>query len=393
LTKTFDNKRLVRPLTLIDIDSAFFSWWDRKLNVHLSNDRGERKKVPVFPLSPERWSLAREEGIRDQNGTLAIPIIVVARTAEGGPNETPYQRIFADLKQDHVYYKQVDPKSSLIKELNKRRPKSVDPDSPIYEVYTHRAPDHYVLTYTVDIWTPTMEDMNTIIEKIGQELEYKSVKSFQFKTLDGYVFQAFQEEGLNDSSNIDDFTGKERLVRKTVSFKVPAYIMPESDQRRDVFKRYFSQTKLVIKDFFALSQDEYERFLNGEDVDPPQRSRVSAPTYAPFSSIAPTISGLPLIGSTLSCDVGIWGYSGTISYTYQWRRNGVNISGATNSTYTLVAADGSRNIDCVVVATNEIGSTSAASNILTIVSGDVYVFVTENGDVLTTEDGLIIILE
>lgn len=259
MTRTFDNKRLVKPLTLIDVDAGFFAWWDKKLNISLNNDRGDRRKIPVLPLSPERWSLAREEGIRDKDGTLALPIIVVARTAEGGPNEPGFQRIFADLKMDHTYYKQIDPKSSLIKELNKQRPKSIDPDSPIYEVFTHVAPDHYVLTYTVDIWTPTMQDMNTVIEKIGQELDYKSVKSFQFKSDDGFTFQAFQEDGLEDDSNVTDFTGKERLVRKTFKFRVPAYIMPQSDQKRDTFKRYFSQTKLVFKKTEVLSAEEFDR--------------------------------------------------------------------------------------------------------------------------------------
>lgn len=259
MTKTFDNKRQVRPLHLINIDEAFFSWWDSKLNLILPDDKGGRRKVPIVPLAPERWSVAREEGIRNAEGTLILPIIVIARTGEGGPNEPGFQRIFADIKRDHVYYKQISPKSSLIKELNESRTKDVDPSLPIYEVYTHTAPDHYAITYDVDVWTPGMEDMNTIIEKIGQELDYRSVKSFDFFSKDGYRFTAFQEDGLEDNGNISDFTGKERVVRKTFKFKVPAYIMPQSDQKRDTFRRYFSQTKLVFKNTEVLSKEEFDK--------------------------------------------------------------------------------------------------------------------------------------
>lgn len=257
-TRTFDNKRKVKPLNLIDVDVAFKTWWDVKLNIALSDTQGNRQKIPVGLIAPERWSLARQEGIRSQDGTLALPIIVVARTDEGEGNEGPYGRIFADIKQDHVYYKEVNDKSSLIKELNDARVKNIDPSLPIYEVYTHKAPDHYVLTYQVSIWTPTMEDMNVCLEKIGQELDYKSVKSFQFTTPDNFYFIAFQES-IEDESNTSDFTGKERIVRRIFNFKVPAYIMPQSDQKRDTFRRYFSQTKLVFKEEVAMTNQEYKK--------------------------------------------------------------------------------------------------------------------------------------
>ncbi len=259
MTRTFDTKRKIKPLTLMDVDKAFFNWWDSKLNIALLDGGGSLKKVPVGYVSAERWSLSRQEGIRDNNGGLGVPMIVIARTAEGGPNEEGFQRIFADTKQDHVYHKEVSDKSSLIKELNKIRPHNIDPSLPIYEVFTHLAPDHYVLTYQISIWTSTIEDMSICIEKIGQELDYKSIKSFQFFTDDNFRFRALQVDGLEDDSNIDDFTGKERIIRKNYTFKVAAYLMPQSDQKRDTFRRYWSQTKLVFKEEVCLTNEEYKK--------------------------------------------------------------------------------------------------------------------------------------
>ena len=148
---------------------------------------------------------------------------------------------------------------SLIQELNKAGPHSINPSLPIYEVFTHTAPDHYVLTYEVSIWTPSIEDMNTCIEKIGQELDFKSVKSFQFFTDDGFRFTAFQQDGYADESNVMEFSGKERIIQKILTFKVAAYIMPQSDQKRNTFKRYWSQTKLVFKEEVCLTDAEYRK--------------------------------------------------------------------------------------------------------------------------------------
>jgi hypothetical protein len=49
------------------------------------------------------------------------------------------------------------------------------------------------------------------------------------------------------------------------------------------------------------------------------------------------------------------------SYTYQWKRGGVAISGATSSTYTLQAADNNTQITCTVTGINTYGSTPSTS--------------------------------
>ena len=86
----------------------------------------------------------------------------------------------------------------------------------------------------------------------------------------------------------------------------------------------------------------------------------------PFNTIAPVVSGTNTVGSILTTTNGTWGGSLPITYTYQWLRNGSNISGATLSTYTLVTADTSNVVSCRVTATNSVGSANATSNSLTI---------------------------
>lgn len=93
---------------------------------------------------------------------------------------------------------------------------------------------------------------------------------------------------------------------------------------------------------------------------------VSTPSILyPINIVSPVISGLLTIGSLLSCKQGTWLNSPT-SYSYQWRRDGVNIGGATSSTYTLVTADAGCDITCKVTAVNSYGSAFDVSNILSI---------------------------
>jgi hypothetical protein len=51
-----------------------------------------------------------------------------------------------------------------------------------------------------------------------------------------------------------------------------------------------------------------------------------------------------------------------VSFTYQWKRGGANIPGATSATYTTTAADIDSTIGVTVVATNERGSTTISQS-------------------------------
>jgi hypothetical protein len=101
------------------------------------------------------------------------------------------------------------------------------------------------------------------------------------------------------------------------------------------------------------------------------------------TAVAPANTALPAVtnpsvqsayvvqGQTLTCSTGTW--TGTApTFTYQWRRGGTNISGATSSSYTVQAADDGAAIDCRVTATNSGGSaTATATGTPTAIAGTV----------------------
>jgi hypothetical protein len=81
----------------------------------------------------------------------------------------------------------------------------------------------------------------------------------------------------------------------------------------------------------------------------------SPPPAAPANTAAPTISGTPQQGDTLTASNGSWTNSPS-SYAFQWQdcsgSSCSSISGATSSTYTLQSSDVGDTIDVIVTATN-----------------------------------------
>jgi hypothetical protein len=96
--------------------------------------------------------------------------------------------------------------------------------------------------------------------------------------------------------------------------------------------------------------------------------------YAPTNSAAPTISGTPQVGQTLTASTGTWNSSTTPTYTYQWQRcdtagnNCASISGASSQTYVVQSADVNSTLRVVVTATNSSGSGSATSSQTAVVA-------------------------
>ncbi|HZS24286.1 MAG TPA: hypothetical protein VFA30_04795 [Gaiellaceae bacterium] len=96
-------------------------------------------------------------------------------------------------------------------------------------------------------------------------------------------------------------------------------------------------------------------------------STAAQATYTPTNTAAPTISGTPQVGQTLTASQGSWTSDTTATYGYQWQRcdaqgnNCAAISGATAQTYAVQSADLGKTLRVTVTATNSSGSSAANS--------------------------------
>jgi hypothetical protein len=87
-------------------------------------------------------------------------------------------------------------------------------------------------------------------------------------------------------------------------------------------------------------------------------------TVAPYNVVQPfvTASATPVVeGTVLTRNNGSWKGAAPINITQQWLRNGVPISGATSTTYTITDIDVGTAITCAVTGTNNYGNNTSQS--------------------------------
>jgi hypothetical protein len=138
---------------------------------------------------------------------------------------------------------------------------------------------------------------------------------------------------------------------------------------------------------------------NSYGSDSEVSNTITVANFAPVNTVAPTVSpsGTQSTGTAITANDGTWSGVAPITFEYKWTRNGVAISGATASTYTIQLADDGTTIRVEVKGTNAYGvsayiassnsvsavNTVAPSNtVAPVISGTAVV-----GQVLTTTDG------
>lgn len=83
---------------------------------------------------------------------------------------------------------------------------------------------------------------------------------------------------------------------------------------------------------------------------------------APVNTVAPALSGTPIVGETLTVTNGTWTGTPAPTYAREWLRDGSAISGATGTTYVLTEDDVDASITVRVTGTNSAGNAQAVSN-------------------------------
>ncbi len=114
------------------------------------------------------------------------------------------------------------------------------------------------------------------------------------------------------------------------------------------------------------------------------------------TNIATTISGTAPVVTTQPSSVTAYSgasatfslmVSGTMPLSYQWRLNGTDISGATDSTFTIASVQSSNAGTYACYVTNAFGSVTSADSTLSVLSGTAPVIVTQPHDVASPTGG------
>jgi hypothetical protein len=97
-------------------------------------------------------------------------------------------------------------------------------------------------------------------------------------------------------------------------------------------------------------------------------NEIQVPAVLPVNTVAPVVSGNPVVAWRLSCDTGTWSNTPT-GYAYQWMSGGLPIGGAVGPDHILTDDDAGTSVSCQVIATNAQGNGVALSNGMQVVQG------------------------
>lgn len=199
------------PVTvgLYTVDNAILKYLQTKIKPVVTQDN-KQIQVPVLYGSPERWKSAQRDGsIRDKNGKLMLPIIMLRRTS------ITKNKINSPVNKYQQYVFQTKWNSRNIYD----RFAVVNNVTPSKVYHSSMVPDHYDMVYEAVIWTEYMEQMNRIVENISFESdEYWGEKN-------DYKFIS----KINGFEHITDLpTNNDRMVRSKFNINVRAYILPDT---------------------------------------------------------------------------------------------------------------------------------------------------------------------
>lgn len=270
-----------RPITIDVVDRAVRDWFDKIVDAHVLGATEDRKKVPVTISSGERWATSRK-GIRDKDGVLILPLLAVRRTAiDTGSNMSalgtyvPYIRVSRRI---------ASPKTGLVRNSLAAREEVAmrgGRGAPIFETVTIPFPDVAVTNYELVCQAQYVVQLNDIVQKILTKTQPNvAVPTFVIPAGDvplpptspqesferragpaGYYFVGFFDPGFGDSSNFEEFTDTERMVRCTASFRVPTYLQLDQEGTEPAVRVRTSANEVGLEEVLVDDRADVERIF------------------------------------------------------------------------------------------------------------------------------------
>ena len=228
---------------LKDIDTAIISHMTNIMKPKVK-ESNEIIKVPVLYGNEERWKSVRGRGtLRDRNGSIILPVIVIKRTDLTFDENLP-QSFKHDVKDQFINV--VKSSSGWSKNNRYSRFNVLTGKKPIQEFVKTGMPDFVNCTYTIVMMTSYMEQMNDLNSLMIEHLKtyWGDQTSYRFRTeLEGGITNEEQMESQG-----------ERLIRNEFSMSVKGYIMSEftenvfgkrSQAKRDYSKNVTFSEKII----------------------------------------------------------------------------------------------------------------------------------------------------
>ena len=279
--------------TIEDVDRAMFGLFNENLDLFYRQD-GAIIRIPVIFATGERFAiLSRNKPLRDDNDTLILPLVSIARSGVSkdmsrpmGTNQGQPITIKRRLAKDDPIYQRLVNREALENQddrvsdshklkvgltgsrgkgtkpgqIASRRPRgetasiyrqgkllSPKVGNNIYEIYEIPNVKYYTATYEVTFWTQYTQQMNDLLMAFMSSAHTNSKLTFRIETDKGYYFVAYLDGDFSPGNNFSDFTDEERLVRYSFNMAVPAYIVsPDYEGSRNTIRRFVSAPQITF---------------------------------------------------------------------------------------------------------------------------------------------------
>ena len=201
-------------VTLKDVDTSIMSFIKEIIGPTIK-ENNEIFKVPVMYANQERWVSARKKGVlRDKNGGLILPLIMIKRTEVAKSTELPVG-MEHDLKREDNNYVV----GSTWSKTNRYDRFAVQQGAkPITEYLVTTVPNYVNVTYEVILWSNFIEQMNQLTEAF---IEFNNQ---YWGTGEERKFYSLVES-ISDASEMDQ--AGQRFIKSNFSVMTKAYLLPE----------------------------------------------------------------------------------------------------------------------------------------------------------------------
>ena len=200
---------------LLDIDAAVMYYFREVIKPEVI-DNGEKVKVPVYYANPERWKSIQKLGyLRDVKGQFITPLLIFKRTSVSRESNNAFLTPSlqpATEASNYTFKKKFSNQNRFTQTST-----LFENDEPLEEVYNVTIPSYVTINYNCIVFTPYIDQMNKIIERISWS------KNSYWGEPDKFKFKA----GISSFTDASEFEG-ERIIKTTFDLSMKGYLLPES---------------------------------------------------------------------------------------------------------------------------------------------------------------------
>ena len=180
-------------------------------------EQNETISVPILYGNEERWKSVKARGaLRDKNGSILLPIMVIKRTSVGFDEAMPMS---FDNDLQGKFISTIRSSSGWSKNNRYDRFSILTGQQPVQEFVKTGMPDFVVCNYSIVMMTSYIEQMNDLNSLWMEHLEtyFGDPTTYRFlSSLSGEI-----------SNEIEMESQGERMIKNEFNMTIKGYVMPE----------------------------------------------------------------------------------------------------------------------------------------------------------------------